>query len=1276
MISCTSIKSAGGATKYLMEEKNGQQQAVVGAPGISKGVEYYVKEDVKATWAGNGADFFRSTNGAVVGAGAQTKAEDMQRALEGKNILSNGQRQELTSGRVDEQHRPGLDFTFSAPKSVSVLSEVYGNKDVRDAWEQAVNAGIKYLEQSSAQTRISVAGTRQTINTGNLLVIKIEHSLTRSNDSQTHTHAVIANQTYHAESGKWYSLSNEELLRNRVSADAVVMNDLGARLQALGYRLEFNEKGVWEVAGFTKEQLDHFSMRTAAIDQELRRQGIDPEKATFAQREAACLATRAEKTAPENSAGMRAEWQDRARSIGMIEPTRGDAVKATQAEANAAVGKALAHLSERSSAFRMRDVVAQANNFAEGRANWNQINKAINDAISEKQIIQRADGKLTTNAAINSERDMVARIEAGKGQHLAAMTPREFKSALREFEERKGFSLSAEQREAAKVILTGDGAGKNDTNIAVEGKAGTGKTTMLEFIKESFEAKGWEVRGHSNGGAQAEKMEKESGIQSTTTARHLIDAERGVKDAQLAAKAINTFDRSSAKPDFDKLRADALAGKNGVTRAYDKEGRAYYSVGDKTYCEQLYKTSNSLNSANLNHAGLTQTNYYVSDKGDVYKQGGTIDSEAAGKLHEKFNEAMKGEDGKLGAISWVAGNFVFSGSENWQKASMIESAVVKGLISDHDRQMQRDTLDQLKQQAASSADGPRKVVWIGDEAGMNSQVEGARIVAAAQTVGALNIHLGDTTQHGSVNAGNFYEKFQEVAKTVQLTRDSILRQKNEETIALRDKIMDAIDLRKEAVMLEKNGQVAEAQNLRDEASALVSSAMRGIPRHDPNERQNVSMIERASARAAVDQKYAHANLNDPKIRENYRREIAEARKEDGKALVNETARLYTDKTPEQQDKTIIVTSTNADRAAINNAIRETLKERGQIAQQGKTFEMLEKANRTSVEVKNAGSYKVGDIVKVDGDYKRLGVEKGDTIRVTGVDRENKLVIGKNEAGAEVKFDPEKTKIAGVFEAKEKEFSLGDKVRLTVGEQNKDAGKIVNGSIGTVERISGNRLEIALNNGRSIELDATQYRHIDHAYGWTSQGAQGQSETAVIRHANTEAGVTSTTSTYVDITRASHNVTIVTQDAEKLGHLAANDLRKETATENLSRIERTEHKQAAYVEPRIRQADAQQRQAQQRTGQQAQPQQAKGNEQAQQRTSQQQAQPQQRTGQQAQPQQAKGNEQAQQRTSQQQAQPQQRTGQQAQPQQAKGNEQAQQRTSQQAAAARKDDGLGR
>ena len=509
MIKPTEITNAGAAAGYYSQQ--------------SKAAEYYAGEATPSAWSGRGAQL-QGLKGPVDGL-------ELTRQLEGKLTDVTGSRE---LGRLNKagqtEHRLGWDFTISAPKSVSIEALVHGNEAALEAHRKAAAAAMAYLE-AHAEARIRGKFVR----TGNLTIAGYEHVLSRNGDPQLHWHLIVSNVTFD-ENGKAYSLSTHSLFQHYRVADSIYHTTLSHELQRAGIPVRHDHEGRVEIDSYNRDDIEDFSSRSKQILEFLQARGLTRERASAELRNMAALGTRRDKEFLESRAANAERWQAQAEALG-IKPTELDPetakalrqLKPAEA-AKAAVDAAKKHLTEREYVFADRDLHQQAARFSAGACTWAEIQKEIARQEKSGELLSKKVNytpRYTTSEAIEAEKS-VASLAAGQGEHLAVMRASEFDTALQTFEARKGFALTDEQRAAASMILTGD-----DRFQGVQGLAGTGKTTMLEFVREASQSKGWSIIGHSNGSDQAANMEQESGIKSTTTARHLIDEKKANADAEI-----------------------------------------------------------------------------------------------------------------------------------------------------------------------------------------------------------------------------------------------------------------------------------------------------------------------------------------------------------------------------------------------------------------------------------------------------------------------------------------------------------------------------------------------------------------------------------------------------------------------------------------------------------------------------------------------------------------------------------------------------------------------
>lgn len=209
----------------------------------------------------------------------------------------------------------GYDLTFAAPKSVSVavaLGDARWSKEVVDAHDTAVAAGLGYLSARGATVRRRDGGTSTVLPVDGLVAASFAHATSRAGDPHLHTHVVVANLAHGAD-GRWSALDGRGIVAHARAAgalyDAVLRHEVAART---GLAWTRRRGGGLELAVVDTTVIGVFSARRAEI---LEHAGID---ASGARRRIAWALTRDPKgaCAPE-AASLRAEWHRRARSAGV-----------------------------------------------------------------------------------------------------------------------------------------------------------------------------------------------------------------------------------------------------------------------------------------------------------------------------------------------------------------------------------------------------------------------------------------------------------------------------------------------------------------------------------------------------------------------------------------------------------------------------------------------------------------------------------------------------------------------------------------------------------------------------------------------------------------------------------------------------------------------------------------------------------------------------------------------------------------------------------------------
>ena len=118
----------------------------------------------------------------------------------------NPRTQEQLTARNTKDRTVGYDFTFSVPKSVSLIYALTKDKDIISAFNASIEKTMLEIE-THAETRVRLKGKSENRRTGNLIWGTFTHGESRPVDGipdpQLHKHAFIFNATYDEVEDKW-----------------------------------------------------------------------------------------------------------------------------------------------------------------------------------------------------------------------------------------------------------------------------------------------------------------------------------------------------------------------------------------------------------------------------------------------------------------------------------------------------------------------------------------------------------------------------------------------------------------------------------------------------------------------------------------------------------------------------------------------------------------------------------------------------------------------------------------------------------------------------------------------------------------------------------------------------------------------------------------------------------------------------------------------------------------------------------------------------------------
>ena len=461
-----------------------------------------------SAWYGEGAEALGLEAGREVAAGT------FEKVLQGRVIGTGVRLGRLRDG--EHEHRPGFDITFSAPKSVSLAALLptekrpRGDRAVVRAHDEAVRATLGWIEGTLLETRgwDPATGRRPRMKSPSMVAALFRHVASRNRDPQLHTHAVVANMTRDAE-GRWKSVESTLLHRNARLIGAYYRNELARRLVDKGYSIVPAMAGripSFEIAGYGRELREAFSTRRREIvawvdDRGLDRTASSMQKATFA--------TRQRKAEPVQ-AMLRKEWLERLHTQGL---GAAPAVRAREPAEMAAppaieiVARAMEQLEERQPVFAAHELEAVALAHSPGVHSIGTVREAVAWMVRDGHLVEaqlsRADRAFVTDRTLKAERKVIAAMKAGMGKAGRLASRRRVEAHL------AGAGLTPGQREAVRTILLA-----RDRIVGVQGRAGTGKTTMLRHVREL--AAGRPVIGLAPSAAAARVLERETDIRART----------------------------------------------------------------------------------------------------------------------------------------------------------------------------------------------------------------------------------------------------------------------------------------------------------------------------------------------------------------------------------------------------------------------------------------------------------------------------------------------------------------------------------------------------------------------------------------------------------------------------------------------------------------------------------------------------------------------------------------------------------------------------------------
>jgi conjugative relaxase-like TrwC/TraI family protein len=230
------------------------------------------------------------------------------------------------------------------------------------------------------------------------------------------------------------------------------------------------------------------------------------------------------------------------------------------------------------------------------------------------------------------------------------------------------------------------------------------------------------------------------------------------------------------------------------------------------------------------------------------------------------------------------------------------------------------------------------------------------------------------------------------------------------------------------------------------------------------------------------------------------------------------ASAYREATSNPSRRVLVVAATHEEIGRVTRAIRDDLKERGQLAH-GVTLNRHVPLQWTQAQKADLSNYRDGQVVVFHRAVK--GIEKHEALEV--VRREAASLTVRNPQGEEKTITAKQARLFSVHERGGIEVAPGDKLLLTGNRKDADF-RATNGELVRVRSIEHGR--IRLEDGRTLPAN---YRDFDHGYAVTAHRSQGKTVDSVI----VSADAMKQELFYVAASRGRQEITVITSDREQL-----------------------------------------------------------------------------------------------------------------------------------------------
>ncbi|MDG6913325.1 MAG: AAA family ATPase, partial [Nitrososphaerota archaeon] len=268
-------------------------------------------------------------------------------------------------------------------------------------------------------------------------------------------------------------------------------------------------------------------------------------------------------------------------------------------------------------------------------------------------------------------------------------------------------------------------------------------------------------------------------------------------------------------------------------------------------------------------------------------------------------------------------------------------------------------------------------------------------------------------------------------------------------------------------------------------------------------------------------------------------------------IAKSAAMDYLGRDPEIRERTLVVSSTNVTRHAINDHVREGLRGEKCLGPDVQV-RTLQRMDLTREETARARSYQEGDVVIPRTDYHQRGVSapllRGEEYRVVEV-HDKHVILEQRSVEGRITWDPRVASKVNCYREEVIPVARGDRMIFRENSRVEDL-QVVNGDRGTVTDVNSSSVTVKRDrDSEEVHVGTDQGARMQHSYATTVHSSQGMTVDHVIIAGET-GELASAETAYVALSRESESITVYTRDPDRLREAWSTEKGQENALDHM------------------------------------------------------------------------------------------------------------------------------